>query len=419
MKVTLVRARLCLETPGGVTGTETRTNDRNRLRLRRTPDGTVHLPGTTVAGSLRAHCRESGLDDLFGDPWPKADDQEEASTPSAIQVVGTVYRPVEGVEPQAHARTSIDRFRGAARVHTFHNVEQLPPGTEFDVMLRWNDPDRDSLNHFLRALTTWHPRLGRGVTSGSGRCALVGWGRADYDLDTPEGLLAWLRDTGPDSFPEPTNPPKTRKDDPFISVHMSIVDALLCFGRTSTDEGGNEYTSPYRSPDGSYWIPGSTLKGVLRSRAEYICRVTGADVCDDAKCGQCLPCTLFGYSNDDQRKAGAVIVESAPITKVQTARRPHVAIDRFTGGARDEALYRDEVLVTGQFPLVIRRRPDLADEDVGITGKLLLKAVIADLDEGLVGIGSSTTAGYGTVRVTSRWNPDLTKLAPLLRGEVA
>ena len=58
MNVTLITARLRFDTPGGVAGTEAREQpDGSVLPLRTLPDGeTVHIPGSSVAGNLRAHC---------------------------------------------------------------------------------------------------------------------------------------------------------------------------------------------------------------------------------------------------------------------------------------------------------------------------------------------------------------------------
>lgn len=140
---------------------------------------------------------------------------------------------------------------------------------------------------------------------------------------------------------------------------------------------------------------------MLRSRAERICRVVGAKACDDEQqCGRCRPCRLFGFPKDERRQRGKIAVEDAEITDHHTCLRPHVAIDRFTGGALDSALYHDEVLDAGRFHL---RIGDLAEIDP--TVRLLLDAVINDLHHGYIGIGSRTTAGCGTVRVTSDWQP--------------
>ncbi|MGW1677942.1 RAMP superfamily CRISPR-associated protein [Saccharopolyspora sp. NPDC002376] len=420
MKVLLLTARIRLETEGGVVGTEVPTERGSDLQLRRDPAGGIHLPGTTVAGSLREHCGEE-LDDLFGsqpEERKTQDSDDFALTPSAIQVLGTRYRPAvddpKTQETGHHVRTAIDRSRGAAKNNALHRVEQLPRGTEFDIMFRWNNPDRRR-EEFLTKLKSWHPRLGRGVTTGAGQCRLIGWGAADYDLTTPEGLLTWVRRTGLDSYPDPTNQPVPAPDaEPLLNVQMTIVDGLHC--------GVGDEDKPEEAPreifrlDGVPAIPGSTLKGVLRSRAEYICRAVGVPACDGQSPDECRPCRIFGSGGHESARRGAIVVHTAVIENPVEQERPHVAIDRFSGGYKDGALYKDKVVVAGQFRLHVEQIGKLEDGDVQ-----LLKAVIADLDEGLIGIGQSTTRGYGTVRVAdSGWQePNLASLASTLRKDAA
>jgi CRISPR/Cas system CSM-associated protein Csm3 (group 7 of RAMP superfamily) len=415
----LLTARIRLETAGGVAGTEVPTEQGSKLPLRRDPDGKIHLPGTTVAGSLREHCGAE-LDDLFGSPGPKAASGDSEREPSPIQVLGTRYRPVtddDGNElpTKSHVRTAIDRSRGAARNNALHVVEQLPRGTEFDIVLRWNNPDPERREAFLAKLRSWHPRLGLGVSSGAGQCRLIGWGVADYDLATPDGLFNWVRRTGLDSYPRPTTPPGTDPAvEPLLNLPMDIVDGLRC-GVGDEDRPEGAPRDLYRLGENPA-IPGSTLKGVLRSRAEYICRVIGVSACVEQECGECRPCRIFGSGGKESARRGAIVVHTAVIENHSIKDRPHVAIDRFTGGYKDGALYKDELVVAGQFRLSIDKIGKLTDGDLP-----LLNAVITDLHDGLIGIGENTMGGYGTVRVADPdWTrPDLTSLAALLRKDAA
>ncbi|MCA1278257.1 RAMP superfamily CRISPR-associated protein [Saccharopolyspora sp. 7B] len=409
MKVTLITARMRFDTAGGVTATETRTGDGYASPLRRAPDGKIHLPGTTVAGSLRAHCarHDGALDALFGNKPPtRSSDRRADAIPSAIQVLGTALRPAG--ESVTHRRSAIDRERGAARTHHYYEVELLPAGTEFDVFLRWDDPDAPLRDRFLAALTGWHPMLGRGVTRGAGRCSLIGWGEAEYDLSTGPGLLSWIRDTDIQSYPEPTKPVDTPEPEIALRAELSIVDAVHC----GTGDAQDNLLPTFRlRTDGDYAIPGSTLKGVLRSRAEYICRVVGAGACTDQSCGECRPCTLFGHANAAGGRRGRIAVDDAVIREPVIAHRNHVAIDRFTGGARDTALYTHEVVASGTFTLHVRALDAIDEAD-----ERLLHAVLADLHDGYTGIGARTTAGYGTVaaRTGLRTDLPLTDLATAL-----
>lgn len=441
MRSTLISARLRFDTAGGVAGTEVRAGENGYvLPLRRDPSGKVSLPGTTIAGNLRAHCAavDPELGTLFGDTPEQLQDKHEKAareetaeqaSPSAIQVLGTVLR--KGGKVVTHTRNTNDRRRGAARTHHFHRVELLEQGTEFDVVLRWNNAGSSLRERFLAALAQWHPTLGRGVTRGAGRCSLTGWGTADYDLDRVDGLLAWLRDTGLDSYPEPSEMPADPVQPQYVlDAELSIVDAVHC-GTEQPEPGegqrNNQLMTLQRGED--FVVPGSTLKGILRSRTEYICRVLGLAACEDQQCGSCRPCLLFGFTADEAAQRGRIVVEDATIRTAKSEFRPHVAIDRFSGGARDQALYEYQVVTDGTFPLRVRWLTPRYQHSSGTNGSVnalseaeqdarLLHAVLEDMNDGYVGIGARTTAGYGSVRIeTCRSRTfERTELAGVLRN---
>lgn len=429
MKTTVMTIRVKLTTAGGVTAPEAQSFDavrerdgtrvRNLLPVRRDSAGVPYLPGSTVAGSLRAHCHTLGvLPGAFGGE-PGADTR----VASSVQVLGTALRTL--TEPVERTRTSMDRHRGAPAERTLHTVEQLPPGTEFDITLRWDRAADAELAGFRAAVASWAPVLGRGSSLGAGRCAVIGYGERAYDLATAEGLMGWLAITGPADYPEPTGlDSAVAAPRQLRSVRFEIADALH-IGSGTIDRGPDgHHVARIIQSAGGYLVPGSTLKGVLRARAEYICRVSGGHACPGSArptCevgAPCRTCRLFGRgagaSLEGSRRA-AIAIPDAMVDDAVREQRQHVAIDRFTGGARDALLYTHEVLVRGRFTVVIEELGSGVDE----VDLALLDAVLADLHDGLVGLGARTTAGYGTVRVVDdHWQvPDLTGLAEQLRDK--
>lgn len=420
MKATLVTVALRLETAGGVTAPEaqwwkdeatataTDTRTRNVLPLRRDPFGHEHIPGTTIAGSLRAHCR--GLPELGG-VFGSAPDASE-TTPSSVQVLGTWFPTAPTTT--THTRTAVDRFRGAPRTSTLRATELLDAGTEFRVALRWNDAPATAVTALLDAVRSWAPVLGRGASIGAGQCVVTGLGHQTYDLSTVDGLLAWLQIDGPNDYPTPEHVSAADRPGPLRRITFAVVDALhVGSGTTKVGPQGQQVASLVRRGN-DVVIPGSGLKGVLRSRAEYICRVLDQPACTDATCGRCRPCRIFGHGASEPGGAlrrAAIAVADAVVHDVAVEHRQHVTVDRFTGGARDELLFTHEVLVAGRFDLTITRLGQPLDHG----DLLLLDAVVLDLHDGLIGIGARTTAGYGTVRAIGEWTPpDLADLPAAL-----
>jgi CRISPR/Cas system CSM-associated protein Csm3 (group 7 of RAMP superfamily) len=380
-----------------------------------------HLPGSTVAGALRAYCATqndlNASPELFG-PIPSSSDKARGASP--IQVLGTVYRTA-GTPTKQRRRTAIDGKRGAAANTKLYAVEQLPANTAFDVFLRWDDPD-DRYELFLERLESWQPRLGRGVSQGAGQCTVTELGSRVFDLSTPDGLLDWLRISSLDGYPERRPVRRGVETEPLRDIEFEIVDALhMGTGEFRETKEGLKISTIVRDggdSDGVPVVPGSGLKGILRSRAEYICRVVGAPACDDQCCGTCRPCKLFGFTGEELAAQRAkIVVHDAVIEEPVTQERQHVALDRFTGGAAPGLLYTDEVIASGRF----RLRIDALDPGkIDDTDLLLLDAVVADLNDGLIGLGARTTAGYGTVRIisdTRESSARLTELSARLSSE--
>jgi len=159
------------------------------------------------------------------------------------------------------------------------------------------------------------------------------------------------------------------------------------------------------------FIPGSSLKGVLRSRAEQIVRTLAPDEMDipnpfergrekemknkpgDYRYYASDPVTqLFGqtYLAGRLRCADAFPVEGRSL---RLNERNHVAINRITGATQGTALFNPEAVEEGTFAA------EISLTNFALWQLKLLGWLLQDLDEGYVLLGGSTTRGYGRVRV--------------------
>lgn len=188
-----------------------------------------------------------------------------------------------------------------------------------------------------------------------------------------------------------------------------------------------------RDGAGQVFLPGSSLKGVMRSRAERILRslrpewacIPFRDACgqglqkqaQDGELryrGLCLACRLFGSVALRGRAAFADAPAVDPAA-VKLGERNHVGIDRVTGGPARTVLFKPEVVEAGTF------RAEVVLTNFALWQVLLVAAVLRDMDEGWVGIGGATTRGYGRVRVPAgavgvRWRDGRADGPASLRG---
>ena len=158
------------------------------------------------------------------------------------------------------------------------------------------------------------------------------------------------------------------------------------------------------------YLPGSSLKGVLRSHAERLVRTVGRDCCDplggDA-CDQrpvfrarhyepdgptayrevCTICRMFGHTVLASRVMVPDAYPETPITTLPI--RQMVAIDRRSGGSVNT--FTMEVATEGVFTV----RVLLSNFERWQVG--LLALVLRDLSRGQVGVGFGKSRGLGRV----------------------
>lgn len=419
-QVCFVRLTLRHLEPGGVSepalplGRPQNDEDRQgaNLPIARDHIGQPHLPPTTVAGGLRSLLRSAdpGLaDGLMGYVRGafRGSGQPASAAASQIWVLGTRFLGEDTRD--RHQTTAIDRHRGAAAAGTLRSAEVLPTGTRWRVWLRWDDPDQAPLARILSMLARWRPLVGRSVSSGHGRCAVDELHHGTLDLRLDHGLLTYLTLNGPDLADRVvTTEESLSNDDAQVSakhrIQCTIVDALhVGSGDHSDGSDGEPKKNLLLRRAGRLVVPGTTVKGVLRSRVEFILRSVGVAACDAGRCGTCWTCGVFGHGGGQHSGTDSVGARArmraldAPIAQAEEANRTHVAINRLTGGAEDKLLFTDEVVESGKFTIVV--------EDIGLDGAqrdllaALLRLVVQDLNEGLVTIGRAGTRGYGRVEV--------------------
>lgn len=170
-----------------------------------------------------------------------------------------------------------------------------------------------------------------------------------------------------------------------------------------------------RTGEETVYLPGASLKGVLRSHTERIIRtVVGDDpllCCDpldrNLNCSErirkekivdtaeqykalCLACRMFGHMVQASHFLAADAYPDKPINALPL--RHNVAIDRLSGGVA-VGPFDMEVALEGEFRTSLR----LFNFELWQVG--LLALTLRDLDEGRLRIGFSKSRGLGAVRV--------------------
>lgn len=186
----------------------------------------------------------------------------------------------------------------------------------------------------------------------------------------------------------------------------------------------------YRNGGWEVFIPGSSLKGVIRSHSEKIVRTlrpgaacnpfltvrdaaAGGDfsevACGDkferrekdlgeqigtetAYADSCAVCRLFG-STEFIGRASVSDAYLAPGQAERRELRDGVGIDRLTGGASNSAKFNLEAVSSGT---IFRGEIQARNFECWQLGMLL--AVLLDMEEGMVRVGGGRSRGFGAVK---------------------
>lgn len=216
-----------------------------------------------------------------------------------------------------------------------------------------------------------------------------------------------------------------------LTLRIEPIDPLLIKSGQATVGGTDmSFVRTYRQGkiDPDPYLPGSSLKGVLRSYCEKICRTLRAEpvpVClpylkksskpeeeNQLSCGlilsnwksqkpereisswdayrvSCPTCRLFGSLQFTGRCSFS---DGYAVEPCLLEKRDCVAIDRITGGAAPNAKYDLEVLTKGVFEASI----SLTNFEHWQLG--LLGLALRDMQDGLISLGSGKSRGLGRFR---------------------
>ena len=217
-----------------------------------------------------------------------------------------------------------------------------------------------------------------------------------------------------------------------IKIVIEPVDPVLIkSGYATLDDAKMVPVSTFKDGKDTYYFPGTSLKGVLRSHLERIARtLKQGSVCipyydnrnkkdmipvteeqESFGCGfrsrqdgsanssstayadSCATCRLFG----SLKFGGRFSISDAyplPDHKPSPEARDGIAIDRFTGGTAHGALFDLKVLVGGKFEANLR----LTNFELWQLAALNL--LLSDLADEMITIGSGRSRGLGRVRIT-------------------
>ena len=160
-------------------------------------------------------------------------------------------------------------------------------------------------------------------------------------------------------------------------------------------------------------LPGSSVRGALRSRASRIARTilaarrepvddwSDTGVHDQLAADPVLVRDLFGST---EQRGALTVLDTLAVPRRKPRNIPHNAGDRWTGGVAGGALYGEEVHDAQWGDLTLELDPNSFSPQANVDRRkaawCLLGLVLAELAAGTLPLGSRGTRGLGQVRVT-------------------
>lgn len=402
-------------------------SDSPLLRDGNHPAGDLYLPGSSLRGALRSHlereagllgCGQTELASFFGCT------KDEEGTYGRFQVFDARRAQAGAAELRDHAR--IDETWGAAASGAKFDFENgFSQGFEFGAAYEGDGPDDPEMRLFaeaVRFLQSGEFRLGAKAGWGMGRMQLAPELRIlQFDRSTDAGLLDYLKwrlhgnapassalppGGGPTATPRPSNPWNTitltlalQFEGPMLVKSAVPAPKDSAQSRSDLGDPGSYCKRASANADSTfvttidprghtYYLPGSSLRGVLRHEAVWIAG-------KDQGRRQELE-LLFGTANDNGGgAAGRFEIEDGLLSgDAAIVALDHVAIDRLVQGAAEGKKFDAAALASPRFCV----RLTLRFESNRVSLVRWLAALLDRMRAGRLWAGSGSARGYGLLK---------------------
>ena len=387
----LIEGKLVLKSPlliGDGAG-ETADNFRD-IHVVKNRDGKPFIPGTSLCGVLRDWLTQTNAEavtEIFGDlnemqSSIQLDDIEladgEIVSRDGVRIDGLTGTGVDGgkFDYEAIERGASGELRMLINLRGCHSLEMVS-----DVVARMLRRLQDGI------------RLGALTTKGFGLVTVEDLRAGLFDFRNKTDVAAWLQGKSAAKTIQPSSEKNSASPKDFV------VDAVFAFNSSfiirdydvSAVDKKNSISAVTLKSREDFVIPGTSLKGILRHRAEYILGKLGGDA-------QALE-KLMGSSTPDKKlKSRFVVAESyiAPANFAEVEHRRN-KIDRLTGGTLQGVLFATKPAYRKKsdaptFKLHFEIRA-AEPYEAGLAIFLL-----RDLWLGRVAIGGEKAVGRGTVK---------------------
>ena len=376
--------------------------------LLRDADGQPFIPGASIAGAARSFLAQQSK------PWAEYQKGDEGQilkrlfggagdkdTMSAL-IVADATCASEQAATSIRDGVRVDNRSGSAAEGAKFDVEVVERGAEFELglecVIREGDDKSDLEKLFLALLhgfKTGDIRLGARTRRGYGHGKVASWEIHDLQMNYPRDVMTWLRDdvwSRPASNLTPHPLPSDQRQYFCLEADFILRTSLLIRSSPSDPEAPDMV---HLHSAGEPVVPGTSFAGAFRHRASLIATTIGWS--------ENAVSEIFGPVHEKEAKdsqeglwASRVWIEERLVKNVESRWQNRVAIDRFTGGSLQSALFNEKPVFPQESTSHLKLRLTLEEPDDAEIGLLFL--TLRDFWHGHAALGGETSNGRGTLQ---------------------
>lgn len=378
--------------------------------------GLPFIQGTSIAGAFSSY-----VETAFGreeqEKYFGSSEKENGITGKSALVFSEGKFQPEKFRIEMRTRVSLDGETGSVKSQTLQgtgaksgqvmDVEYIARGSSLCFSVYAFDDGRDIVRECLAALNRGQIQLGGKNTIGCGKVKLTCVKYRYFDMQKGEDRKAWQNTqvgtenagTGTEILEEITQMPVSGVNyvitadmelkTPFLLKANGIDDEVAMSMLHMKDEDSLPKAMPLLDGKKDFVIPGSSLKGVFRSRFEMIGDYLGIE-----------PETVIHVFEDKSD----ISFEDAVICNVKEEGRavnqPRIHINKLTGSVMDKSLFW-EMTIGGRTSIKITV-PKNSSRKAGMDVKAeigFLLYILRDFHVGAVTMGSGAGIGRGYMKI--------------------
>jgi len=408
-------------------------------------NGLPYIPGTSITGVLRHAIGEEKAKEFFGFQSKKSENSKGSEIIfTSAQMVGNDGKVIDGLQNidfpdefyskfkslpiRQHCR--ID-YKGTAADGGKFDEQVVYKGTRFcfEIEMVSEGSNFSQFKDVLKELYSKSFRIGGGTRSGFGEVEVVSCHTAKIDFNDEAQLSAYLDKSSDlsdttfweNGFVETFDKPEENNTEKFKKYELKLQpDDFFLFGSELGNEKADntpvtETIIQWESDKPKFveqcvLIPATSVKGAISHRVAFHYNKLNNVFADTVNKpeehigGKNLAVrTLFGSEGEkdkenlemrNQQRGNVIFSDIVEKKDVKHKLLNHVAIDRFTGGTIDGALYSEEVMYgKGQeFTFTLLTANDALKED---KVKEALENTLKDVCNGMLPLGGGVNRGHG------------------------